>query len=347
MKSQPPPKPTVIDQVTQLLNNLDPRSRKVILAGLVVVFLLAASTTILLAYSIYEPQITAWLHKSSPTQGISQSAVQYPTQYATQSPTQVPTQIPQILQPVQVNLPTQTPSCAGATLQLGTASWSLESIQLAADGSVDVPDDTPGVAYWIQNLEKNTVFALSPTQENLDLLSVLQGGDQASITWPDCNTASFTLLTPTYGVPGTELFADQSTSGLVVYMPEKVSLPGIWVQGSLVGETIVAPPTSAPYEGEVNAEISLLGTSILKDKQTMQVVITILNYGSAAITLTSGDISLTPEGAPPLQIISSDPKLPQQIEPTENKEFILVFPRPDSAMATLKIYTVEYDLEGY
>jgi hypothetical protein len=347
MKSQYPPKNNILESINRFFDGLDETPRKVVLGGMIFVFLMAASITLVIAYYMYGPQITAWLQKSTPTQYISQSPVQYPTQYATQPPTQVPTQVLLPLQPVQVNLPTQTPSCAGASLQVGAASWSLESIQLAMNGSGDVPDDIPGVAYWVQNLANNTVFALSPTKENLDLLSALQGGEQATITWQDCNTATYTLFTPTYGVPGTELFSDQVSIGLVVYMPESVVLPGMWVQGGLAGETIIAPPTSATYAGEVNAEISLLETSTSDDQQTIQVVISILNYGSDPITLTTGNVSLTPEGATPLAITRADPPLPQQIGLAESQTFTFIFPRPDTPTATLKIFTVEYDLEDY
>jgi hypothetical protein len=343
MKKQSSPKFKIIDSICLFLNGLDEIPRKVVLGGLIFFFLMAASITLVIAYSVYEPQITAWLQKSTPTQYISQSTVQYPTQYAAQNPTQISLPV----QLVQIDLPTQTPSCAGASLQLGTTSRSLESIQLAADGSVDVPDNTTGVAYWVQNLANNTVIALSPTQENLDLLSALHGGEQATITWQDCNTATFTLFTPKYGVPGTELSADQASIGLVVYMPERVSFPGIWVEGGLAGETIIAPPTPAPYEGEVNAEISLLETSTSDDRQTIQVVISILNYGSDSIILTESDISLTPAGSASLQVTRVDPALPQEIDPNESKTFTLIFPRPDTTVATLKIFTVEYDLEGY
>jgi hypothetical protein len=343
MKPRSPPKPSVIDQVTQLLHNLGPRSRKVILGGLVFIFIMAASITLLLAYSIYEPQITAWLHKSNPTQYISQSPVKYPTHSATQNPTQV--SLP--LQPVQVNLPTQTPSCLGASLQLGNSSWSLQSIQLAADGSITVPANTPGVAYWIQNLVNDRLFALSPTQENLELLSALQGGETATITWQDCNTATFTLLAPQYGTPDTDIFADESMIALVVYLPESDAIPGIWMQGGLTGETIIAPPTPAPYEGEVNVEISLLETSTSDDRQTIQVVISILNYGYDPITISDSDISLTPEGESPLALYHSDPILPITIKRNETSTIALTFPHPYNSIATIKIFMIEFDLEDY
>jgi hypothetical protein len=343
MKSQYPPKHNILESISRFFDGLDETSRKVVLGGLIFVFLMAASITLVIAYYVYEPQITAWLQKSTPTQYISQNPVQYPTQYATQNPTQVSLPV----QPVQIDLPTQTPSCAGASLQLGTTSWSLESIQLAADGSADVPADTPGVAYWIQNLENNIVFALSSTQENQDLLSALQAGEQATVTWQDCNTATFTLITPQAGTPGADIFTDQASIGLVVYLPASDSIPGLWVQGGLAGEIIIAPPTPAPYTGEINAEISLLETSTSDDQQTIRVIISILNYGSQPITLTPGDVSLTPEGAVPPAITRADPPLPQQIEPAESQTFMLIFPRPNTSTATLKIFTVEYDLEDY
>jgi hypothetical protein len=347
MKKQSSPKFKIIDSISLFLNGLDEIPRKVVLGGLIFVFLMAASITLVIAYSVYEPQITIWLQKSTPTQYFSQNPVQYPTQYTAHPPTQVPTQMSLPLQPVQIDLSTQTPSCAGASLQMGTTSWSLESIQLAADGSADVPADTPGVVYWVQNLENNAVFALSPTQENLDLLSTLQGGEQATVTWQDCNTASFTLLAPQYGTPDTDIFTDESTIGLVVYLAESDAIPGIWVQGGLTGETIITPPTPAPYAGEVNAEISLLGTSTSDDQQTIQVVISILNYGSDPITFAESDISLTPTGAASLQATRIDPALPQAIGPNESKTFTLIFPRPDTSIATLNVFTIEYDLDGY
>jgi hypothetical protein len=343
MKSHYTPKHNILESISRFFGDLDRTPRKVVLGGLIFVFLMAASITLILAYSVYEPQITAWLQKSTQTQYINQNLVQYPTQYTTQNPTQI--LLP--LQPVQVNLPTQAPSCTGASMQLGNTSWSMESINIATDGSVDVPADTPGVAYWIQNLENNTVFALSPTQANQNLLSAIQGGETATVTWQDCNTATFNLFAPRAGAPGTDVFTDQTSIGLVVYLPESDSLTGMWLQGGLASETIVAPPTPAPYVGEVNAEISLLETSTSQDQQTIQVVLSILNYGSDTITLTSSDISLTPTDAAPLQVTRVDPALPQEIIPNESKTFTLIFSHPDTPTATLKIYTIEYDLEDF
>jgi hypothetical protein len=247
--------------------------------------------------------------------------------------------------PALINPATETPPCAGASLQLGAATWKIETIQQSADGLITVPADTHRVAYWIKNLEMNSVFALSPTQANLDLLANLQGGEQATITWENCNTATFILFAPQTGDPDAEVFTDQSAFGLIVYIPESPSTLGMLVQGGLAGETITSPPTPEP--SEVNAEISLLETSTSDNQQTIQVVISIVNYGSDPITLTENDISLTPNDAAPLKVTRVDPALPQEINPDETKPFTLIFPRPDTATATMKIFTVEYDLEDY
>jgi hypothetical protein len=309
------------------MSSLGTQQRKVLLAGLIAFFLLLGLMTLLLAYYVFEPEITSFLQK----------------------PTSIfnPTSISQSMLPTQMIIPTQTPSCSGASLQLGTTNWRIESIQRAADGSINVPSDTPGVAYWIENLDNNYVFALSPTTDNLNLLSALQSGEEAILTRENCNSETYYLSAPQAGEPGTEILTGEPAYQLVVYIPDSASASGVTVQGELVGETITSPPTYAPAPSEVNAEISLLETSTSPDGANLQVVISILNYGAKTITLTESDISLTPEGAAPLAISRADPILPQEIEPAESKTFTLDFPRPDTTTATLKIYTVVYDLDNY
>jgi hypothetical protein len=323
MKSQAPPKPAPPVGTGTFIDRLDPTQRKVLLVGLVFFFFMAASTTLLLAYVIFEPEITSFLQKQ--------------TLILNSSPASQPTQQSAII------IPTQTPSCTGASLQLGTNIWRIEAMQRLADGSLNVPEGIPGVAYWITDLENPYGFALSPTPENLSVLSSLQGGEQAILTWETCNTVTYILTAPQAG----ELGMGQSISGIVVYVPSSTSGAGLSVQGNLEGETITSPPTYAPAPSEVNAEISLLETTTSPDGTTLQVVVSILNYGTGAIALLERDITLTPENAAPLALSKSDPKMPEKIKPGESKTFSLVFPRPDTSIATLKIYKVEYDLEDY
>jgi hypothetical protein len=153
------------------------------------------------------------------------------------------------------------------------------------------------------------------------------------------------LLSSQAGEPGLDILLDQESVGLVIYVPASSLGEGMTVEGSLTSEIITAPPTAEP--SEVNAELSLLGTTTSADKQTIQVQISILNYGASPITLSERDISLTNENSASIALSSSDPNLPQEIKPGETKTFSLIFPRPDTPTATITIYSVEYDVEGY
>jgi hypothetical protein len=345
MKLQPPPKPKIIESISQFFDGLEETPRKVLLGGLIFLFIMAASTTLLLAYYQFEPQITAWHHRSpsSPTPvSISQLALATSTAQSLVFP---PTSQP--VQPSPLVFSTSTPSCSSASLRIGTNTWQLEAIQREADGSISVPSNTPGIAYWVSNLRQNNVFALSPNQENLDILNATQGGDEVTITWESCNTTTYNLSSIEAGSPDPAILLDQKTIGLVVYVPDSPLDPGLTLQGALEGETITNPPTAAPSSGEVDAEISLLDTTTSSDKLTLQVLVSIKNYGASPITLSASDIILTPEGSASLAIASSDPALPQAIQPGVTQTFTLVFPRPQTETATVTIYTVEYDLEGF
>jgi hypothetical protein len=192
-------------------------------------------------------------------------------------------------------------------------------------------------------MQNVNVFALSPTQENLTLLSSLEAGSEAILTQANCNTMTYILSAPQEGEPG----INQPAEGIIVYVPGSVLAPAVMVQGGMVGETITSPPTYAPAPFEVNAEISLLETTSSPDGTTIQVVISILNYGTEPITLSEFDITLTPENTAPLALSKADPGLPEKIKPGESKTISLVFPRPVTDTATLKIFTIEYELDNY
>jgi hypothetical protein len=345
MKSQTPPHAKFLDDISQFIDGMEEKPREILLGGFILFFLLIASTTLLLAYMVFQPQLMAWLNQSpssSNSTSFSQSALPTATSQSLISISTSPSAIP-----TQGVIPTSTPSCLGASLQLGGSTLKLDSIELNSDGSIDVPADTPGIAYWISNLRENNVFAISPTIENRAFLMALQGGSKVVVTWENCNSSTYTLYSIQAGSPDTDILLDRRSLGLIIYLPESPVGAGLTLQGSLAGETITAPATAAPSSGEVDAEISLLDTSASRDRTQLQVVVSIMNYGSNPITLTTGDISLMPQGASPLQISSSDPQLPQKIEPAESREFILIFPHPNTPVGTLRIFTVEYDLEGY
>ena len=83
------------------------------------------------------------------------------------------------------------------------------------------------------------------------------------------------------------------------------------------------------------------------DGKTIRVGVSILNNGQSAITLTANDVSLAYENTAPVAPASAEPALPLEIKPGTSEAIYFVFPRPSSPSATLKIFSVEYELEGY
>ncbi len=325
MKTPSYRKPDIADQARQLLSSLSNQQRKVLLAGLMLLFFMVGSTTLLLAYMVFQPQIASIL--------VGEATLPNPNQET------------QPVLPAQMTLTGQTSSCSGATLKIGSVSLPFDSLQIGSSGSVEAPPNNPARAYWIKNLANNDVFILSPTQENLDLLASLSAGATASITWENCNTSTYTLLSPQAGEPGLDILLDLKPIGLVIYVPASDLSAGVTVEGSLTGEIIASPPTSAP--SDENAEVSLVGTNTSADDQSIQVQVSILNYGDSPITFSETDISLVADDATVIALSSADPQLPQIIQPNETKTFSLVFARPKTSTALLTIFSIQYDLENY
>ena len=260
-----------------------------------------------------------------------------------------PSQVAQPLQPAPAsqNLSIPTPDCGSPTLVLGSKTYQIQILTPAADGSLPVPPNTSGVAYWVEGTNTNYVFALSPTPDNMALQTSLPSGDLATLNWTDCTTMSFTVS----AIQGEQLndpaLLDQSTPGILVFVQTDPSTAGFVIKGNPAEETVSVLDTPMPDESGILAEISLLDTSTSPDGTTIKVGISIQNYGQTAFTLSLSNVSLTPQDSTPLALISSEPSLPKEIDPGATETFYFTFPHPSAQIATLKIFTVEYDIEGY
>jgi len=240
-----------------------------------------------------------------------------------------------------------TPDCGPPTLVLGTTKFRIEPIEPAADGSLAVPADSPEVAYWVEGTNTNYVFALSPAPNNLALETLLKTGDQATVTWANCNSTTYQLSAPSPGPLDNNVLFDQSASAITIFARQIAGTEEFMVKGVLVGEEINTFNTPVSDGSEIQAEIGLLETTTLPEEKTIRIRISIYNWGQSAFTLSTSDISLTqPDGAP-LILASSEPSLPKEIARAATETFNFTFPRPSTQTATLKIFTVEYDIEGY
>jgi len=307
--------------------NLGDRPQHVLLAGLIVFFFLLALNTLLLAYYIFQPDINAFLARQFADPNLASST--------------------QAVLPPPVETLVQTPSCAGASLQVGSDTWQVESAWRASDGSINVPSDTPGIAYWVLGPQNIYIFALSPTQANLDLFSSLQDGELALLTTQDCDSVTYRLSLSQPGEPGSQVMANQPASGIIIYVPDSSLASGAYTTGNLSEVTITSLGESDPATADPQVSISLQDISTPTDGIHIQVVVTLLNTGTTLITVSNRDFSLIPPSAPPLELIQSYPSLPAKISPDQMITFNLVFPRPSTPSAILNILAQSFNLSGY
>ena len=239
-----------------------------------------------------------------------------------------------------------TPDCGPATFVLGPTTFQIQTINPAADGSLSVPPDTSGVAYWVDATNINYVFVLSPTADNLSLISSLTAGTIAKATWSNCNSTTYNLFAPEQGPASVSTLLNQSTSGITVFLQSDPSTASLVIRGELTEEQISTINTPAAGT-EIQAEISLLETTTSPDGTTIRVRISIQNYGASPFTLSISNVSLTSQDGTALIMVNSEPLLPKEISAGSTETVYFTFPRPSSPIATLKILEIEYELEGY
>ena len=253
----------------------------------------------------------------------------------------------QFLAPATQTLFIPTPDCGTPTLLLGSSTFQIETIQPTADGSLAVPSDTSGIAYWVEGTNTNYVFVLSPTPENLSIMSTITVGSTAKATWQNCISTMYNLSGPQQGSLNDSILLDQSADGITLFFQTDSSGNGFVFKGMLADENFSVMDTPRPDESGILAEISLLETTTSPDGMNIRIGISILNYGQTAFTILPSDISFTPQNSTPLVMTGSEPSLPKEIAPNATETIYFTFPRPSSPTATLKIFTVEYDIEGY
>lgn len=252
-----------------------------------------------------------------------------------------------VLSACQAAPPTATPPCVEPTLTLGTTKFVIKPLARAADGSIAVPSDTPGIAYQIEGTQPNTVLALSPTAANTALQAAIKDGDKATIIQANCNSTTFSLSVPQPAPSNSSTLLTQPASGLVILVQASPSAAGFVVTGELSEEILQAIDTPQPGPSGRQAEVSLLDTTTSTDKTTIRVGVSILNTGTAPFSLTTDNIALTPVNGTPAVPISAEPSLPHDFQPGKTETIYFTFPRPSTNNAVIKIIDVEFDLENF
>ena len=104
--------------------------------------------------------------------------------------------------------------------------------------------------------------------------------------------------------------------------------------------------TPVPPAGKIDAEVSLPDVAVSADGTVIRIGVAILNHGGT-FTLSLNYVSLLQQDGTPLTMASSEPSLPKEIAAGAEEVFYFVFPHPATPIATLKILTTEYTIDGY
>jgi hypothetical protein len=236
-----------------------------------------------------------------------------------------------------------TPPCIEPTLMLGTTMFHVKSLPSDPNTYPPIPPDTPDTAYWVEGTTINYVFGLSATPSNLTLGTSLRKGDLVSIRWADCRLEEYIIKSIENGSFDTPSPTNQSAAGATIFVQTGSTAEGILIRSGRPEAQMVDTPN--PEQSEIEAEISFLDTTVSPDGTTIRMGISILNNGTKAFTLSTSDISLTPENAEPLASLSVEPPLPREIQPGATEIFYITFPRATTSTALLRILIFSIDIE--
>lgn len=141
------------------------------------------------------------------------------------------TQTPTV--PVAPTVLVPTVTCDTQTFALGGTTFQIQNLTLAPDSSLAVPPTVSGSAYWLRTTEGNYLFVLSPTPENISLLTALTAESSAKITWADCSSITYSLSAPEPNPANISNLAGQLTSGLTIFFQTDESGNGLIVRGEI------------------------------------------------------------------------------------------------------------------
>ncbi len=160
------------------------------MGGLIVIFVLVASFTLLLAYYVFEPQIIG--------------LVQIPTP------------------PIAF---TATPQCVRSTLTLGTYIYPLDVIPITKEGTIPIVPGPAGTAWWLSDTFSPFVIIFAPAIHSVDMQAVLVPGDRMVMQWADCESEEFVYTDFQPESPDIQTLLAQTSSGIAIIVQSVGSAP--------------------------------------------------------------------------------------------------------------------------
>ncbi|RPI84389.1 MAG: hypothetical protein EHM41_13545 [Chloroflexi bacterium] len=261
---------------------------------------------------------------------------------------------PEIATLLALTTPTPAMPCGKPVLTIGSTPYEIESHSTGTGSSLNIPEDTPAIAYHVQSTEAGDVFVLSPTRENLISTAAAQAGDPIDITWADCAHESYTSNGVQQMDTGLTDLLDDQVPGITVFVQMDESQT-LLIHGDLIAafEFKETPgqsqetgnqEESQQAEGQ-QAEIQFAYTSVSEDGETLFMSTSILNSSGDVIVLQEGDFSLTTEDNQTLSPLNIEPVPPIEIQPGQEAGIHLSFPNPEGETAVLHIQSLSENVD--
>jgi len=121
-----------------------------------------------------------------------------------------------------------------ASLILGGQSFEIRTIVPKSDGSFKMPRSTPERLYWLQGTDINLVFVIPPTADNARIISSINTGHSAELSWPDCTTTTYTLSAVSHEQPFDLAQLKQGGAQITIFFPGPSTASGYFLVGDLV-----------------------------------------------------------------------------------------------------------------
>ncbi|MBI4772078.1 MAG: DUF4352 domain-containing protein [Chloroflexi bacterium] len=224
---------------------------------------------------------------------------------------------------VEANLP--------ASLTLGEQPFALTPVHVAADGSLPVPADAEGAAYWIYGTLINYAIALPNTADNAVIMGALRVGDLIQLGLSRGQVLQFQVSNKLRVAPTAIELLAQNQPGLTLFlvggvMTDRLVIQAQFVEPAAGGEAAASPAglneprTVAGVTVSVQAVRSVARPSEVPPGWSYLVVdYTLSNDGEAAFTAAQANSTLTDargqDYSPTFQALgyATYPPLPDQI----------------------------------
>lgn len=154
----------------------------------------------------------------------------------------------------------QIEDCGFSTLTLGAATFQIQDLARQADGALSIPGDTSGIAYHIAGIENKAVFILSPTPQNISLMSTMIIGSPVTAMGPDCTPITYSLTAPQAGRLDGSVFAGDATDSITIFFPTVSSGEGFTFRGRLTASVVSSNPPTATVENALSVPPTITST---------------------------------------------------------------------------------------